>query len=153
MPLNDDDKVFEKVRHLNLLAVGSTLGTIASEINVMYDKRKELSNKKDIKEIKDFFEKLPELQQQHRDLTMHVNIATQIKKETTKHEFRKTIETEQSKNVTTFYSKFRYHFGIGRKSIDRVYRNMYYTSGSTSQSIEVVMFDEYYQKWTWTERI
>jgi hypothetical protein len=87
--------VFEKVRHLNLLAVGSTLGGIAEEINKKYEERKKLVT---VKEIKEYFEQLPELQQQHRDLTMHVNIATQIKKETMKHDFRKTIETEQSMN-------------------------------------------------------
>ncbi len=55
-----------------------------------------------VADIKKYFEDLPELQQKHRDLTMHVNIATEIKKETAKHDFRKTIETEQSKKFKIF---------------------------------------------------
>jgi hypothetical protein len=93
VPLNDDDLVFAQIRHLNFLAVGSTLKDIAEQINQKYEDRKKLVS---VADIKKYFEDLPELQQKHRDLTMHVNVATEIKKETAKHDFRKTIETEQN---------------------------------------------------------
>ncbi len=42
MPLNDDDLVFQQIRHLNFLSVGSELKQIAEKINEKYEERKKL---------------------------------------------------------------------------------------------------------------
>lgn len=96
MALNDDDTTYAAARHLHFLAVGEELGKIAKEIDAKYENRKNLT---DVAEIKEYFYQLPALTQRHEDLTVHVNIATEIKKETIKTEFKKWLETEQSMSL------------------------------------------------------
>lgn len=95
MPLNDDDLIFADVRHRHFLSVGPCLKNQAKKIEAEYEERKKLSSS-DVKAIKEFMTKLPFLTQKHEDLTTHVNIATEIKKETSSPDFRKMIETQQS---------------------------------------------------------
>ena len=92
LPFNDDDEVFRQIRHLNFLGVGSRLASITEEVDKIYEERKNLSA---IEDIKSYFQMLPELQQKHKDLTTHITVATEIKKETSKQEFRRRIRTEQ----------------------------------------------------------
>jgi len=94
MPLNDDDTIFVQVRHKHFLGVGPVLKGVAQDIEKAYEERKKLSS--DVKKIKEFMTKLPFLTQKHEDLTTHVNIATEIRKETSDPEFRKMVETQQN---------------------------------------------------------
>ncbi|KAL0482286.1 vacuolar protein sorting protein VPS33 [Acrasis kona] len=93
MPLNDDDQVFNIIRHLNFSALRDHLRTIITEIDQKYEDRKKLVS---VSDIKAYFEELPEVQQKHKDLTTHTNIATTIKREMDKHDFVKTLETERN---------------------------------------------------------
>lgn len=92
LPLNDDDEVFKQIRHLNFLGVGAKLQAITEEIDKIYEEKKNLTS---LEDIKAYFQQLPEVQQKHKDLTTHITIATEIKKETSKQEFRRRIRTEQ----------------------------------------------------------
>ncbi|KAL9643969.1 hypothetical protein ABK040_005437 [Willaertia magna] len=92
LPLNDDDDVYKQIRHLNILSVGSKLSSIAIEIDKTYEERKNLNA---IEDIKAYFHQLPDVQQKHKDLSTHITIATELKKETSKQEFRRRIRTEQ----------------------------------------------------------
>lgn len=95
MPLNDDDVIFADVRHRHFLSVGPCLKNQAKKIEAEYEERKKLSSS-DVKAIKEFMTKLPFLTQKHEDLTTHVNIATEIKRETSSPDFRKMIEIQQN---------------------------------------------------------
>lgn len=93
LPLNDDDKIFQEIRHLHFVSVGRKLQDITRALEEVYEKRKTLQ---ETSEIKEYFYKLPELQQQHDDLTAHVAIAQAIKRTTASSDFRRMIETEQN---------------------------------------------------------
>lgn len=93
VPLNDDDSIYYQTRHLNFLSVGAQLQVIAREIEALYEQRKSL---KQVKEIKEYMKKVPELQQKHKDLSTHLTIASKIKDVTLSHDFRRMIETEQN---------------------------------------------------------
>jgi hypothetical protein len=93
LPLNDDDQIFHEIRHLNFLGVGHHLQQVARVIEHKYEERKTLN---EVREIKEYFKQLPQLQQKHKDLTTHLNIASKIKEMTLTHDFRKMIETEQN---------------------------------------------------------
>nr|CAG4713614.1 unnamed protein product [Naegleria fowleri] len=92
--LNSYDTVFDRVRHLNQQHVASRLQEKAREIDEKMKEREEL--KQSIEKIKAFTKLLPQLQEDKRNLEMHINIMQQIRTIIGKMPFRKLIQTQNA---------------------------------------------------------
>lgn len=92
IPLNGNDRMFSEIRDKNFSTVGSVLYQKSVWVKQSYERRKEVQHLKDLKE---FMKGLPEMQEFHRLIGVHTNIATQIGKTTQDVEFRKRIAVEQ----------------------------------------------------------
>eukprot|EP00761_Pharyngomonas_kirbyi_P014772 gb/GECH01014802.1/.p1 GENE.gb/GECH01014802.1/~~gb/GECH01014802.1/.p1 ORF type:complete len:599 (+),score=157.21 gb/GECH01014802.1/:1-1797(+) len=90
--MNSNDKVFAEVRDLNFSAVGSRLNNKTTELGENYDQR---FNAQTAAQMKEFIRRLPHLQEEHKNLGTHINLAHDINKITLKSDFRRCIETEQ----------------------------------------------------------
>ncbi|CAD2217417.1 vacuolar protein sorting-like protein [Angomonas deanei] len=73
--LDNFDKVFNELRDQNITSVGSTLYQKSIWIKQSYEKRKEVQH---LKELKEFLKTLPEMQEYHRLISIHTNIATEL---------------------------------------------------------------------------
>ncbi|KPI86671.1 vacuolar protein sorting-like protein [Leptomonas seymouri] len=91
--INSGDKIFAEIRDKNFSGVGSVLYQKSVWVKQNYDKRKEVHQ---LKELKEFMKGLPEMQEMHRLIGIHTNIATEISKITQSSEFRKRIIMEHS---------------------------------------------------------
>jgi vacuolar protein sorting-associated protein 33A len=91
--LNSGDKVFSEIRDKNFTGVGSVLYQKSVWVKQNYDKRKEVHQ---LKELKEFMKGLPEMQEMHRLIGIHTNVATEISKVTQSSEFRKRIVMEHN---------------------------------------------------------
>lgn len=87
-----NDKLFDEMRDKPFSSIGSFLYEKSVMIKEKYEKRKELTQ---IKEIREFVENLSELQETHRLIGIHTCIAKNIGKSTQNPIFRKRIRIEQ----------------------------------------------------------
>ncbi|ELR21297.1 vacuolar protein sorting 33 [Acanthamoeba castellanii str. Neff] len=91
IPLNSSDRLFAEIRDINFSALGPLLHTKAKAIDKNYSER---DKAKSLQEIKKFVAKLGVLQQEHRSLQIHTNIAERILQITKENDFRKRLEFE-----------------------------------------------------------
>lgn len=93
IPLNSGDRMFAEARDKNFSAVANTLKAKALWVKQSYDRRKEVQHLKDLRE---FMRGLPEMQELHRLIGVHTDIAGIIGRKTQSVEFRRQISVEQS---------------------------------------------------------
>eukprot|EP00762_Andalucia_godoyi_P000574 ANDGO_05304.mRNA.1 Vacuolar protein-sorting-associated protein 33 homolog len=93
VPLNNSNSLYSEIRDLSFTQVGPTLNKKAVYIDENY---KERHQAKTVSEIREFMKKLPNLQEEHRALGIHINIAEKISKIVRDSSFRRHIEAEQS---------------------------------------------------------
>lgn len=91
--LNSGDKLFAEIRDKSFTGVGSVLYQKSVWVKQNYDRRKEVHQ---LKELKEFMKGLPEMQEMHRLIGIHTNVATEISKVTQSPEFRKRIAMEHN---------------------------------------------------------
>lgn len=91
--INSGDKMFAEIRDKNFTGVGSVLYQKSVWVKQNYEKRKEVHQ---LKELKEFMKGLPEMQEMHRLIGIHTNVATEISKVTQSSEFRKRIAMEHN---------------------------------------------------------
>eukprot|EP01028_Stygiella_incarcerata_P000405 TRINITY_DN1047_c0_g1_i3.p1 TRINITY_DN1047_c0_g1~~TRINITY_DN1047_c0_g1_i3.p1 ORF type:complete len:552 (-),score=149.97 TRINITY_DN1047_c0_g1_i3:81-1736(-) len=93
VPLNSSSRLYSEIRDLHVSAVGPVLNKKAVFINENY---KERHHAKTVTQIRDFMKKFPNLQEDHKALGIHVNVAEKIQKAIREPQFRRKIEIEQS---------------------------------------------------------
>ncbi|KAG5477626.1 hypothetical protein CUR178_05332 [Leishmania enriettii] len=91
--LNSTDRIFAEIRDKSFTGVGSVLYQKSLWVKQNYEKRKEVHQ---LKELKEFMKGLPEMQEVHRLIGVHTNVATEISKTTQSTDFRKRISVEHS---------------------------------------------------------
>ncbi|KAG5477359.1 hypothetical protein LSCM4_04578 [Leishmania orientalis] len=91
--LNSTDRMFAEIRDKSFTGVGSVLYRKSLWVKQNYEKRKEVHQ---LKELKEFMKGLPEMQEMHRLIGIHTNVATEISKTTQSTDFRKRIAIEHS---------------------------------------------------------
>ncbi|CBZ27794.1 vacuolar protein sorting-like protein [Leishmania mexicana MHOM/GT/2001/U1103] len=91
--LNSTDRMFAEIRDKSFTGVGSVLYQKSLWVKQNYDKRKEVQQ---LKELKEFMKGLPEMQEMHRLIGIHTNVATEISKTTQSTDFRKRILFEHN---------------------------------------------------------
>lgn len=89
--LNSNDNIYAQIRDLNQQFIGKRLKENALEIDKKMQGKKEL---KTVQQIKEFTEKLPQLQEDKRNLEMHINIVQYINALIGKTAFRKYVQTQ-----------------------------------------------------------
>ena len=93
IPLNGGDRMFAEIRDKNFSTVGGILYQKSVWVKQSYERRKDVQHLKDLKE---FMKGLPEMQEFHRLIGVHTNVASQIGKMTQTSEFRKRVAIEQA---------------------------------------------------------
>lgn len=93
IPLNGNDRMFSEIRDSNFATVGTVLHQKSMWVKQSYERRKDVQH---LKELKEFMKGLPEMQEFHRLIGVHTNIATQIGKNSQDPEFRRRIAMEQN---------------------------------------------------------
>lgn len=91
--INSADKMFAEIRDKNFTGVGSVLYQKSVWVKQNYEKRKEVHQ---LKELKEFMKGLPEMQEMHRLIGIHTNVATEISKVTQSSDFRKRVTMEHN---------------------------------------------------------
>lgn len=91
--ISSSDKMFAEIRNKNFTGVGSVLYQKSVWVKQNYEKRKEVHQ---LKELKEFMKGLPEMQEMHRLIGIHTNVATEISKVTQSSDFRKRIVMEHN---------------------------------------------------------
>eukprot|EP01103_Thecamoeba_quadrilineata_P002908 TRINITY_DN12756_c0_g1_i1.p1 TRINITY_DN12756_c0_g1~~TRINITY_DN12756_c0_g1_i1.p1 ORF type:complete len:645 (-),score=157.59 TRINITY_DN12756_c0_g1_i1:935-2845(-) len=95
--LNSNDKFYSEIRDLNFSVLGPVLSKKAKSIDEFYKRRFEFKTVNvDIKEMRDFTQRLGPLQQEHQALRVHTNIAEKILQKTKERSFHRRLEAEQS---------------------------------------------------------
>ena len=92
MPLNASDRMFGEIRDKNFTQVGGILHAKSLWVKQSYERRKDVQQ---LKELKEFMKGLPEMQELHRLIGVHTNIAFAVGKRTQAAEFRKQVSIEQ----------------------------------------------------------
>lgn len=87
-----DDKLFKKIRDKPFSCIGTFLYEQSLMVKQSYDKRKELTQ---IREIREFVENLSELQETHRLIGIHTSVARNVGKLSQNPMFRKRTLMEQ----------------------------------------------------------
>ncbi|KAL9650605.1 hypothetical protein ABK040_006406 [Willaertia magna] len=90
--LNSSDRVFDRVRHLNQQHVAIGLQEKAKEIDEKMKEKEEI--KQSIEKIKKFTKELPILQEDKKNLEMHINIMQQLRGIIGKIPFRRSIQIQ-----------------------------------------------------------
>ncbi|KAG5477095.1 hypothetical protein LSCM1_05436 [Leishmania martiniquensis] len=91
--LNSTDRMFAEIRDKSFTGVGSVLYQKSLWVKQSYEKRKEVHQ---LKELREFMKGLPEMQEMHRLIGIHTNVATEISKITQSTDFRKRILIEHN---------------------------------------------------------
>ena len=87
-----DDAIYNEIKDLNFAAVGTTINKLAKSLKQDYDSRNQANT---VVQIKAFVSKLGTLQNEHKSLRFHTNIAEQLQK-VMDDDFHKIIEIQQS---------------------------------------------------------
>ena len=89
----NNDPLYAQIRNLNFGELGPLLNRLARTAHDGYEERHQAQT---VSEIRLFMKKLSKLQQEHKSLSTHVNIAEAIQRTTTgPASFAKRIEAEQ----------------------------------------------------------
>eukprot|EP01137_Pigoraptor_chileana_P014765 Opistho-2@69810 len=91
--LNSGDKVYSEIRDLNFSVVGPLLAQKTKSISQQYDERHGV---KTVGQMKDYVQKLPAIQIEHRSLGIHTNVAEVIMRRTREPDFHRLLESEQA---------------------------------------------------------
>ncbi|KAL0480344.1 vacuolar protein sorting protein VPS33 [Acrasis kona] len=89
--LNSNDNIYSRIRDLNQQLVGRSLNKSALEIDKKTQAKKDL---KTVQQIKEFTEKLPMLQEDKKNLEIHIKIAEHINHLIGKSSFRKYVQAQ-----------------------------------------------------------
>lgn len=93
--LDSSDELFEKLRDMNFAVVGNTLNRVARRLDNDYQRRHAA---KSTSELREFVNRLPAYQAEHRSLRIHTHMAESIMQHARSDAFRRPLEIEQ--NVT-----------------------------------------------------
>ncbi|KAG5502957.1 hypothetical protein JKF63_04730 [Porcisia hertigi] len=91
--LSGFDRIFAEIRDKSFTGVGSVLYQKSLWVKQNYDKRKEVHQ---LRELKEFMKGLPEMQEMHRLIGIHTNVATEISKTAQSMAFKKRISIEHN---------------------------------------------------------
>lgn len=92
--LDSSDKLYGQVRGTNIAVSGRHLNQVARRLNS--DMESLHAAKKTTSELRDFVNKLPEIQAEQQSLRVHTGIAEEIKKYTNTEIFGRTLEVQQN---------------------------------------------------------
>ena len=90
--LDSSDKLYVHLRDMNFAIVGDLLNKVALRLRGDLDGR----HTTDLKELKDFVQKLPGYQSEQQSLKIHTGLAEDIMKHTRSDEFLKLLEVQQN---------------------------------------------------------
>lgn len=91
--LDSSDELFEKLRDTNFAVVGNTLNRVARRLDNDYQRRHAA---KSTSELREFVNKLPAYQAEHKSLRIHTNLAENIMRHARSDAFRRPLEIEQN---------------------------------------------------------
>lgn len=91
--LDSSDSLFEELRSINFALIGPILNKVARRLANDYDIRHKA---REINELRDFVNKLPGYQQEHKSLGIHTNLADDMTKYTRSETFNRELEVQQN---------------------------------------------------------
>lgn len=91
--LDSTDTLYSQLRSSNFALVGPILNKVARRLESDYDTR---HTAQDFNSLRDFVNKLPGYQQEHKSLTVHTNLADSIMKITRSENFNRELEIQQN---------------------------------------------------------
>lgn len=91
--LDSTDTLYEELRSVNFARIGPILNKVARRLASDYDVR---HNAHEINELRDFVNKLPGFQQEHKSLGIHTNLADEMTKYTRTEIFNRELEVQQN---------------------------------------------------------
>lgn len=90
--LNSSEELFVKLRDISFKSIGPTLRTSAKSLSSQFDER---HSAKTVREIRQFVDKLPALQNARKSQSNHTSMAELIKEVTDEESFFETIQLER----------------------------------------------------------
>lgn len=91
--LDSSDALYDELRSVNFALIGPILNRVARRLASDYDVRHRAH---EINELRDFVNKLPGFQQEHRSLGIHTNLADELTKYTRSETFNRELEVQQN---------------------------------------------------------
>lgn len=91
--LDSTDTLYEELRSVNFARIGPILNRVARRLASDYDVRHKAH---EINELRDFVNKLPGFQQEHKSLGVHTNLADEMTKYTRAEIFNRELEVQQN---------------------------------------------------------
>lgn len=91
--LDSSDALYEELRSVNFARIGPILNRVARRLASDYDVRHKAH---EINELRDFVNKLPGFQQEHKSLGVHTNLADEMTKYTRTEIFNRELEVQQN---------------------------------------------------------
>lgn len=91
--LDSSDTLYEELRSVNFARIGPILNKVARRLASDYDVRHKAH---EINELRDFVNKLPGFQQEHKSLGVHTNLADEMTKYTRTETFNRELEVQQN---------------------------------------------------------
>lgn len=91
--LDSSDSLYTQLRSSNFALVGPILNKVARRLESDYDSR---HTAQDMNSLRDFVNKLPGYQQEHKSLAIHTNLADSLTKFTRAENFNRELEVQQN---------------------------------------------------------
>lgn len=91
--LDSSDALFAQLRAANFATIGPQLNKLARRLESDYEGR---HSARGISEMREFVNKLPNLQQEHQSLAIHTNLADDMTKHTRSDTFNRELEVQQN---------------------------------------------------------
>mmetsp|Transcript_835 Transcript_835/g.2194 ORF Transcript_835/g.2194 Transcript_835/m.2194 type:complete len:451 (+) Transcript_835:2-1354(+) len=93
LSLNSNDSLYAEIRDVNFARLHALLRSKAEEIRDGYEQRHAAQT---VSQMRGFMKKLGSMQQQHKSLATHINMAQALTQRTSSATFRRQLEHEQS---------------------------------------------------------
>ena len=87
------DAIYDEIKDVNFVALGTTLNKLAKSLKQDYESRNQANT---VAQIKSFVKQLGHLQNDHKSLRIHTNIAELLQKDVMDDDFHKLIEIQQA---------------------------------------------------------
>ena len=91
--LDSSDNLFSQIRAINFALIGPHLKKIAIRLQTDLEGRHQA---REIKELRDFVNKLPAYKEEHQSLALHINLADDMSNYTRSELFNRDLEVEQN---------------------------------------------------------
>lgn len=91
--LDSSDPLFSELRSLNFALIGPSLSKLARRLESNYEGRHTAN---DINSLREFVNKLPGYQSEHKSLAIHTNLADDLTKYTRSETFNRELEVQQN---------------------------------------------------------